>query len=131
MTDENQAPEQSEKKSQPVSTDKDANQWAMFLHFSLLVGFLIPLAGLVVPIIIWQIKKDQYSIIDVHGKIVVNWIISALIYFVACVILSVIVIGTIGLVVLAIICIVFPVIGGIKANNGEVWEYPLSLKLIK
>lgn len=32
---------------------------------------------------------------------------------------------------LAIVCIVFPIIGGVKANNGEVWAYPLSLKIVK
>lgn len=27
--------------------------------------------------------------------------------------------------------IIFPIIGGIKANSGELWQYPLTLKLIK
>jgi len=27
--------------------------------------------------------------------------------------------------------IVFPIIGGMKANNGELWEYPLTIKFLK
>ena len=27
--------------------------------------------------------------------------------------------------------IVFPIIGGIKANSGELWEYPMTIKFIK
>lgn len=58
----------------------NAKQWAMFLHFSILAGFVIPIAGLIVPIIIWQIKKTELPEIDAHGKVVANWIISAIIY---------------------------------------------------
>ena len=111
--------------------DKDANMWAMFVHFSLLVGFVIPYVGWVVPIILWQVKKNDMPSIDAHGKIVVNWIISALIYSVVCFILTFLIIGIFGFIALAIMTFVFAIIGGIKANNGEVWPYPLSLKLIK
>ena len=27
--------------------------------------------------------------------------------------------------------VVLPIIAGIKANNGEVWKYPLTLQIIK
>ena len=30
-----------------------------------------------------------------------------------------------------ILNIVFPIIGGIKANDGELWEYPLTIKFLK
>jgi uncharacterized Tic20 family protein len=35
---------------------------------SLLAGFLIPLARLVVPILIWQLKKDDLPRLDAHGR---------------------------------------------------------------
>ena len=43
------------------SSDKDFRMWAMILHFSLLAGFVIPLGGLIAPIIIWQIKKEEFQ----------------------------------------------------------------------
>jgi uncharacterized Tic20 family protein len=64
----------------------------------------------------------------VHGKIVANWIISLLIYFPACVVASVILIGIPALIALLIVAVIFPIIGGIKASNGEVWKYPLSIQ---
>lgn len=115
----------------PVSGNKEANQWAMFIHFSLFAGYVVPLAGLVLPIILWQIKKDQYPFVDIHGKIVVNWIISLIIYVAVCAVLVFFLIGFIGFAILGALSIIFPIIGGIKANQGEVWEYPLSLKLIR
>ena len=33
--------------------------------------------------------------------------------------------------VLTALCIIFPIIGGIKANNGELWKYPLSIQFFK
>ncbi len=106
-------------------------QWAMLLHFSLLAGFILPILGLVVPIIIWQIKKTDLPEIDAHGKIVVNWIISAIIYGVICFLLAFTFIGAPLLFVLGALCIIFPIIGGIKANNGELWKYPLSIQFLK
>ena len=115
----------------PTIGDRETQQWAMFLHLSLLAGYLVPLAGLVVPIVIWQLKKSDMPEIDVHGKIAMNWIISAIIYAVICVILSFVLIGIPLLIVLGIVCVVFPIIGGIKANNGEAWKYPLSIRFLK
>jgi uncharacterized Tic20 family protein len=109
----------------------DVNMWSMFIHLSQFCGYIIPLAGLIVPIILWQIKKTESEIIDKHGKIVVNWIISELIYAIICVILIFVIIGIPLLVVLGILGIVFPIIGGIKANNGEIWPYPLSIKFFR
>lgn len=59
-----------------VPRDREVRQWAMFLHFSLLAGYVVPLAGLVAPIIIWQVKKADLPELDAHAKIVLNWLIS-------------------------------------------------------
>jgi len=108
----------------------NSKQWAMLLHFSLLAGFVVPVAGLVVPILIWQLKKTEFPELDAHGKIVVNWLISAVIYGVACFALYFIFIGKPLALVLAVLCVIFPIIGGIKANNGELWKYPLSIRFL-
>jgi uncharacterized Tic20 family protein len=109
-------------------TDK---QWAMLLHFSILAGFILPILGLVIPVIIWQMKKTDLPEIDAHGKVVVNWIISLVIYWIVCLLLAFMFIGVPLLFVLAALCVIFPIVGGIKANNGEVWKYPLSIQFLK
>jgi uncharacterized Tic20 family protein len=104
--------------------------WAMFLHLSQLLGFLVPFAGLVAPILIWQLKKAEMPELDVHGKNVVNWLISYMIYIVVSVVLIVAFVGFFLIPVVIITGAVFAVIGGVKANNGEVWEYPLAIRFI-
>jgi uncharacterized protein len=113
------------------TTDLRTRQWALFLHLSQFSGYLIPLAGLLVPIVIWQLKKVEMPGIDVHGKIIVNWIISEIIYAAIGVILTFVIIGIPLLIALGIIGIIFPIVGGIKANNGEAWKYPLSISFLK
>ncbi|MEL6320541.1 MAG: DUF4870 domain-containing protein [Cyanobacteria bacterium J06626_14] len=110
--------------------DRQTRQWAMFLHLSQLAGYIVPVAGLVVPIVIWQMKKEEMPELDVHGKVVANWIISLLIYGAVCLVLTFVLIGVFLFAVLGIIAIVFPIIGAIKANEGQVWKYPFSLTLL-
>lgn len=109
----------------------EQKQMGLFLHLSQLLNMILPPAGVVVPIVLWQMKKDEMPALDAHGKMVVNWLISSLIYFAVSGVLCIILIGFLGLVALGIMSIVFPIIGAIKANNGELWEYPLTIKFLK
>lgn len=106
------------------SRDKETRQWAMFIHFSLLAGWVIPLAGLIVPIILWQVKKDELPGIVPHAHVVMNWIVSSLVYALICCVLLIIVIGAFGFMALGIATIIFAIVGGLKANDGVLWPYP-------
>src|SRR5947207_2717362 len=50
--------------------DQQTRQWAMVLHLSQFAGYAVPLAGLIAPIVIWQVKKNELPGIDAHGKII-------------------------------------------------------------
>jgi uncharacterized Tic20 family protein len=116
----------------PEARELQTRQWAMFIHLGQLAGFVLPFAGLVLPIVLWQVKKSELPGVDVHGKIVCNWIISELLYgIVGGVLCLACGLGLLILIPLGIAAIVFPIIGGIKANEGAVWPYPLSIKWVK
>jgi hypothetical protein len=57
--------------------------------------------------------------------------ISAIIYAIICIILMIVVIGIPLLFALGLVSLIFPIVGGIKASDGEVWPYPLSIKFFK
>lgn len=114
----------------PTVSEKD-KQYAMFIHLSQFAGLLIPLLGWALPLILWQTKKNTSAFIDTNGKIVMNWIISSLIYGIICYLLVFLLIGFVLLPALGICSIIFIIIGSIKANNGEIWPYPLSIHFIK
>lgn len=110
---------------------QEVRTWAMFLHLSQLASYIVPLAGVVAPIVIWQVKKQDLPEIDDHGIVVVNWMISALIYSLVSLALVFVIIGIPLLIALVVLNIVFPIVGGVKANNGELWKYPLSIEFLK
>jgi len=114
----------------PLTREQRVRQWALFLHLSLLAGFIVPLAGLVVPIVIWQVKKIELPELDAHGKIVVNWMLSLLIYAAISALLVLVVIGIPLLIAVGILGVIFPIVGGLKASSGETWRYPLSIKFL-
>lgn len=121
----------SELQSPLSESERNARQWGMFIHFAILAGYVIPFAGFVVPVVMWQMKKNEHPLIDAHGKNVANWLLSFLLYGVICWILALVLIGLLFLWVLGILNIVFAIIGGLKANNGEVWAYPFTIRFFK
>lgn len=114
-----------------AADDKDTNTWAMILHLSVLSGLIVPMAGLIVPIVIYVLKKDSLPGLQPHGYVVFNWMISAVIYAIISIILMVVGIGFLLIAALALLSLIFPIIGGVKASEGEVWPYPLSIKFFK
>jgi len=106
--------------------------WALLLHLSLLAGHtVVPLAGLIIPIVIWQLKKDVLPDLDAHGKNAVNWMISELIYLAISIVLVFVFIGIPLLFVLYLLGIIFPIVAAIKANNGVIWKYPMTIEFLR
>jgi len=108
--------------------------YCMLLHLSQLLNFMsggVPCLGIVAPIVLWAVSKDKNPQVDQHGKIVLNWIISFLIYGMVILPFCFILIGIPFLLTLVILIFVFPIIGAIKANEGVLWKYPLSIPFFK
>ena len=110
----------------------DEKQMGLFLHLSGLAFALIFPLGIVLPIFLWQSQKDKMPALDAHGKMVTNWMISATIYGVISFVLMFVLVGFLTGAAVWLMAIIFPIIGALKANNeGELWEYPLTIKFLK
>ena len=100
-------------------------------HLSALAGFVIPGAGHILgPLIVWLVKRGDSAEIDAHGKKALNFQISMLIYNVVAGILCLIVIGFVLLAVLHVLNVVFVIIASLRASEGQMYRYPLTLRLI-
>lgn len=109
----------------------DQRQMGLFLHLSQLANvFFFPI-GILAPIILWQTQKEKIPAIDAHGKMVANWMISVTIYTIVSIVLMFVLVGFLTILAVAVMGLVFPIIGAVKANNGELWEYPVTIKFIK
>lgn len=105
--------------------------WAMLCHLSALAGYLIPFGNIIGPLLVWQIKKAQFPAVDAHGKEALNFQISVTLYALVCAVLILVLIGAFLLLALGLASLVFIIIASIKANNGEAYRYPFTVRFIK
>lgn len=112
----------------PGGGSSDERMWGMLCHLSTFSGYLIPFGNILGPLVIWLIKKDEYAFVDDQGKEALNFQISIMIY---ATVLALTIIG-IPLAILALIFgIVMTVVAAIKANGGEYYRYPLTIRFVK
>ena len=111
--------------------DMEVSSYCMLMHLSQFAGIIIPFGGIALPIIMWASNKDKSSIIDQHGKNILNWMISFYIYVSISAFLILLIVGIFALIALSLFAVIFAIIGAIKANNKEIFNYPLSITFIK
>lgn len=111
---------------------KEDRQTLMLTHLSQLLDLVSGFGGFIVPLVIWIVNKDKIYDMDEHGKSILNFQLSMFIYAILCIPLILLFgIGFIGLILIGLACLIFPIINGIKANNGEMPDYPLSIEFFR
>jgi uncharacterized Tic20 family protein len=142
MSENQMPPAQTPPPTQPASTPPGSNEsqarmWNMLCHLSAL-AICIPFGNIIGPLVIWQIKKNEFPSVNVHGKAALNFQITVTIVcvvgWIVATILTFIRIGFLlypVVMLVALAGLVFAIIAGIKANNGEDYKYPFSFQIIK
>ncbi len=114
--------------------NKDARMWGMICHLAGLGGLIpiVPVIGSVIgPLVVWQIKKDEFGFVADQGKEAVNFQISILIYAIVSGLLCFACVGFVLLPAVYIFDLIFLLIAAVKANDGECYRYPLTIRFIK
>ncbi|MEO8934214.1 MAG: DUF4870 domain-containing protein [Xanthomarina sp.] len=110
---------------------RNDKQLIVITHLSQLLTAFTGFGGLIVPLILWATQKDKVLEMDEHGKRIINFQISLIIYAFLCIpAILLLGLGILGLLVLGLISLIFPIINAIKASNGESPKYPLSFNFI-
>lgn len=119
---------------------KDEKTWGMLCHLSSLAAFIVPLGNIFGPLIIWLVKKDEYQFVNFHGRQSLNFQISLVIYTILSI--GMIILGAtteqwvlLALGILLFITIIIAdlilfIVAAIKANNGEYYNYPFTIKFL-
>ena len=121
----------------------EERQWAMFAHLSALLGAMLTagwagsIGCFIGPLVIWLVKKDTMPFVDDQAKEALNFNITvAIVFFVlwAVTFLTLFIGGVLTvplMVIVGIAWLVLTVIASIKANQGERYRYPFTLRLVK
>jgi uncharacterized Tic20 family protein len=107
------------------------NQLLMITHLSQLLTYITGFGGLIAPLIIWATQKDKIDAMNTHGKSILNFQLSIIIYSILSIPLIIVFgLGFLTLILIGILAFVMPIINAIKASNGELPSYPLSLNFV-
>ena len=107
-------------------------QLLVLTHLSQLLDLVTGVGGFIVPLVIWLTKKDDVIDMDLHCKAILNFRISMFIYLLICVpAIFLFGLGIIGIIVLGIFYLVYPIINALRASNNEPPNYPLSIQFLK
>ncbi|MCR9182876.1 MAG: DUF4870 domain-containing protein [Flavobacteriaceae bacterium] len=108
------------------------NQLLLITHLSQLLTYVTGFGGLLVPIIIWAVNKDKIEGLDQHGKEIINFQLSMILFALICIpLILVLGLGILGLIILGIISFVFPIVNGINASNGNFSKYPFTIRFLQ
>lgn len=113
------------------AVSREERTWGMLSHLLALVGYtVIPFGNIIAPLVVWLVKKDESQFVADQAKESLNFQISLMIYAIVSGILILVVVGIFLLIALYIAGIVLTVIATIKANNGEAYRYPFTIRLV-
>ena len=102
----------------------DEKLWATLIHVGgILFGFLPALIG-------YLVLKDKGPFIREHTATALNFQITLVIAYVVGWILAFVFIGLLVLLAAWVLSIVFGIIAAMKANQGQFYTYPLSIKFV-
>lgn len=128
----------------------------MLCHLAAFAGFFIPLGYVMGPLVAWLLKRNESALVDDQGRESVNFQISTTIYVLAIIILLILValaslvampgdaagafifsrvalfgLGTLAIAALVLFDIIAVVIAAVRTSGGELFRYPLNLRLIR
>jgi uncharacterized Tic20 family protein len=105
--------------------------WGMFAHLSALAGLVVPLGNLIGPLIVWLMKKDQMPFVNDQGKESLNFQIMISILLLISIALACFVIGFFLIPIVLVFQIIFEIVGGVQAQKGIAYRYPINFRIIR
>lgn len=115
----------------PPEAGSDSRGWAVAAH-------LTPwIAGFVGPLVVWLAKREDPYVED-HAREALNFQLSLILYFFGSAMSLILMfvspwfaLGTMIVVIgLGILAIVTNIVGAIRASNGDMYRYPLSIRFV-
>ena len=99
--------------------------WVVISHLSVLLGF-----GLIVPFIVYLVKKDESPVIAFHSREALNFHISIYLYALLCIPLMMVFIGIPILILLGIATFILSLVAAVRGADGREYRYPFTIRFV-
>jgi uncharacterized protein len=113
----------------PLPPDQE-RLWGMLAHLLSFVAAWLFL-GFVAPLIVLLVFGSRSAFVRANAVESLNFNLSWLLYGVVAAILALVLIGFLILVVLGLAYLVLVIVASVKANNGEVYRYPATIRFVR
>lgn len=112
---------------------QDDRTYALFMHLSLLAHLVMSIVAVLIPLVMWLVKRERSAFLDDHGREALNFQITMGIYSILIIPIAVITCGFgavlyVGLYALAIVGMI---LAAVAANRGEYYRYPMTIRLVR
>lgn len=114
-----------------IIDNPDERTWGMLCHLSALAGAVIPFGNIIGPLVVYSVKRQEYDFVEDQGKEALNFQITMSIALIVSAILVVVLIGFFLLIAVGLLSLVFTVVAALKANEGQFYRYPFSIRFVK
>ena len=131
-----------------VNFDKiQDNSFIVWLHLSVLLGYVLPLGNIIVPLILWINNRNKIDCVDSQGKNIINFqiIFSIILFVIILFSISTILIfskatdilfyyqfGFLLTMLLPILNFIYPIINAIRISKGTLKNfYPTIIRFIR
>ncbi|HMB63577.1 MAG TPA: DUF4870 domain-containing protein [Eudoraea sp.] len=113
------------------STMRADRSLLVITHLTQLLHYVIGFGGLITPLIIWLTTKNTVEEMDEHGKSIINFQLSLLLYIVLSIpAILLLGLGILTLIATGILGFVMPVVNAVKASQGESPSYFMTIRFI-
>ena len=113
----------------PLPPDQE-RLWAMLAHLLSFVAAYLFL-GFVAPLIVLLVFGPRSAFVRAHAVESLNFNLTWLLYGIIAVILAFVLIGFLILAILGVAYVVLVIIASVKANNGEMYRYPATIRFVR
>ena len=116
-----------------MEISNEEKNWAIFSHIGIFLGLIVPFGNILVPFIIWLMKREESDFVEVHSRESFNFQLSITIYFILLIFLFII--FTLISLPLSIILFIFVLISVIKASisasSKEKYKYSFKINFVR
>ncbi|MFS4469241.1 DUF4870 domain-containing protein [Maribacter sp. 2210JD10-5] len=110
---------------------REDRQLLVITHLSQYLDFITGFGGLIVPLVLWLTSKDSVIGMDEHGKSVINFQLTLILYIIIGIPgILLFGLGILLLIFAGILSLVMPAINAVRASNGESPSYFGTIKFI-
>ncbi len=111
--------------------DEEYNPTQDEKNVAMLSHVLTFFAGFIAPLVIYIIKKEESDYVRDHAIESLNFHISIFIYILACIPLLFIIVGIFFMMAIGMISFILVIVATVKASEGKMYRYPMTIRIIK